>query len=500
MQQRGLPIAYMVTCGNMAQTSQAQIALELLDEPRVSAIGLHIEGFGDIAAWHRVAAKAHAQNVPMVAIKVGASEQAQEATISHTASLAGSDAGADALLRRLGIGRAHDLPSFLEALKLLHVVGRLDAPMLSSISCSGGEASLVADMAQTRGVTFPPLSGAQTQALTDALGPMVALANPLDYHTYIWRDAEAMTAAWAPMAAPHIGLTCIIVDYPHTDASDWDCATQAALAVRAQTGRAVAMVATLPELMPSDIAQQLIAGGVVPMHGLSEALNAAEIACFAQGFDPVAPLPGGAVEASCVLTETEAKFALSGYDLDLPRRVEAARDDVMYAASGLMAPLALKGVGLAHKSDVGAVKLNLDAGQLDRAVEDMPGERFLIEEMVSNGVAELLIGVTRDPAHGLLLTLGAGGVMTEVWQDSTSLLMPVRAEDVAQALSRLKVAKLLDGFRGNPPASRPAIVAAVMAVQAYVMDHHAELGEVEINPLICTPTRAVAVDALIRKG
>ncbi|MEL6806603.1 MAG: CoA-binding protein, partial [Pseudomonadota bacterium] len=103
MQKRGLPIAYMFTCGNMAQTSQAQIAMSLMDDARITAIGLHIEGFGDLRHWEALAAKAHDKGIPLIALKVGASDQAKHATVSHTASLAGSDAGAQAVLDRLGI-------------------------------------------------------------------------------------------------------------------------------------------------------------------------------------------------------------------------------------------------------------------------------------------------------------------------------------------------------------------------------------------------------------
>lgn len=137
MQKRGLPIAYMMACGNMAQTSQAEIASALIDDPRVTAVGLHIEGFKDIREWEALAAKAYSKGIPLVALKVGASEQAQAATVSHTASLAGSDAGAQALLDRLGIPRLSALPDFLETLKLLHCYGPLPGGRIASISCSG---------------------------------------------------------------------------------------------------------------------------------------------------------------------------------------------------------------------------------------------------------------------------------------------------------------------------------------------------------------------------
>ena len=492
MQQRALPIAYMVACGNMAQTSQAQIALDLLDDPRVTAIGLHIEGFGDTGAWFDLAQKAHAKGVPLIALKVGASDQAQHATVSHTASLAGSDAGADALLRRLGIGRVHDLPTFLETLKLLHCNGPLDAPTLSSVSCSGGEASLAADTVLGGSMRFPPLEEGQKQALKKALGPMVALSNPLDYNTYVWRDTEAMTAAWLPMAAPHIGLTLLIVDYPHTDASDWVCATDAAIAVRQKSGRPVAVVATLPELLPLGVARQLMDAGVTPINGLSEAIAAAGIAAHLCPPSPVAPLFAGADRTGVTLSEADAKAALAEHGVNVPRHV----CDVA-AAAALNAPMAVKGTGFAHKSEAGAVSLNVTHAELSRVVAEMPGSSVLIEEMVQGCVAEMLVGVVRDPAHGFVLTLGAGGVLTELLQDTVSLLVPAREADVKQALLRLKCYKLLTGFRGKPAANVDALVASVMAVQAYVVAHADAISEVEINPMMCTPTAAIAADALI---
>ncbi len=499
MQQRGLPIAYVIACGNMAQTSQAQIAHELLDDPRVTAIGLHIEGFGDLTAWHDLAVKARSKGVPLVALKVGRSDQAQQAAVSHTASLAGSDAGASALLARLGIGRVADLPTFLETLKLLHMVGPLDAATLSSISCSGGEASLAADTAEGSGIAFPPLTEVQRGALGRALGPMVALGNPLDYHTYVWRDVEKMTAAWLPMAADHIGLTMIIVDYPHTDASDWICATKAALAVRAQSGRPVAVVATLPELMPADVAETLMAGGVVPMCGLSEAVAAAAIAAQIGATDEAMVLLPGADRDAELVDEGAAKAALETFGVAVPKGAQVVEIDALeQAAANLNGPLVLKVTGLAHKSEAGGVRLGLSPSAVGAAAREMPQGGYLLEEMVQDAVAELLVGVLRDPAHGFVLTLGAGGVLTELWQDTASLLVPARAEAVEDALRSLRIWPMIEGYRGKPAADLNAIVAAVMAVQDYVIANADRVSEVEINPLMCTPDAAVAVDALLR--
>jgi len=497
MQQRALPVAYAITCGNMAQTDQAQIAMALLDDPRVTAIGLHVEGFGNIRAWEEMAQKAWGRGVPLVALKVGASDQARQATVSHTASLAGSDAGAQALLDRLGIPRLHSLPDLLETLKLLHVHGHLSGTRIASISCSGGEASLMADMAQGTGLTFPALTSAQSAQLRGALGPMVALANPLDYHTYIWRDADAMARAWGAMTGDGIDMTLSIVDYPRTDPTDWACATEAALAARKDTGRPFGMVATLPELMPFETAHDLAAGGVVPFMGLGEALAAVQAAALRQAPHTLPVTLGPGCDGATVLTEDTAKDALAEHGLIVPVRQALRAGET---ADAFSEPVAVKGLGLAHKTEAGAVHLNVEPADIARVGATIGTERVLVEEMVGNAVAELLIGVTHDPAHGFVLTIGAGGVLTELMQDTVSLLLPVTADDVTSAMERLKSAPLLRGYRGAPAANTEAVMQAVLAIQSYVLAHLDTVSEVEVNPLICTPDRAVAVDALIRKA
>ena len=507
MQRRGLPVAYVVTCGNMAQTGQAAIARTLLDDDRVTAIGLHVEGFRDLRDWEALAGAARARGVPLVALKVGRSTQAQAATVSHTASLAGQDAGAAALMQRLGIARVDTLATFLETLKLCHVCGPLASNRVASISCSGGEASLMADLGAARGLVFPPLGPVQTAALRDALGPRVALANPLDYNTYAWRDTATMTRAWAALMAPDLALTFTVVDYPRDDRcdpADWRCATDAAKAARAETGRCVAVVASLPELMPEAVAAELMAAGVAPLSGMAEALDAAAAAAWlGAARETAAPvLLPGPVRPARSLGEAASKALLAGYGLDLPRRAEAGSPEAAAdAASGIGFPVALKGQGFDHKTEAGVVALGLgSAADVLVAARAMPADRFLAEEMIVGAVAEVIVGVVKDPAHGFVLTLGAGGVLAELLEDRVCLLVPASEAAVTAALGRLKVARLLAGWRGKPAGNCDAVVAAVMAVQRLVMDRADRIEEVEVNPLIVTPTRAVAVDALIREA
>ncbi|MGV6849324.1 MAG: acetate--CoA ligase family protein, partial [Marinibacterium sp.] len=180
--------------------------------------------------------------------------------------------------------------------------------------------------------------------------------------------------------------------------------------------------------------------------------------------------------------------------------VVAPADTAAQAVQNLTPPFAVKGVGLAHKSEHGAVRLGVAAQDLAEVARSIGTKDVLIEEMAPNGIAELLIGVTRDPAHGYVLTLGAGGVLTEILRDTVSVLVPSSRSAIRAALDRLACAPLLAGYRGKPGVDIDAILDAVDAVQNYVIANAATVDEVEFNPLICSADGVVAVDALIRKA
>ena len=505
MQTRGLPFAYVIAGGNQAQTDQAEIGTMLLEDERVTALGLHVEGIGDVRRFEAMARTAKALGKPIVALKVGASKQAQAATVSHTASLAGSAAGARALLARLGIAQAESLPVFLETLKLLHVTGPLASNRIASMSCSGGEASLIADTALSTRLEFPALSARQCADLAKVLGHKVALANPLDYHTYIWRDGPALTACFTAMMQGDLGLGMVILDMPHADRCDrteWDSALEAVEAARQATRVPMAIVSTLPENMPEEVSDRLVANGVAPLAGIQEALAAIDIAAQLGKPRPEVPplIVPGPDGPSFVIAEADAKSALAAHGLNIPRGARAASpQEAEEAARKIGFPLILKGEGMTHKTEIGAIALDLrDAAAVGREARGMKTAGYLVEEMVTGTVAELLVGVVADPAHGFVLTLGAGGTMTEILDDVTSLLLPVTEEDVHAALDRLRIAPLLAGYRGAPAVDSSGIASAVLAVQDYVIVNAGVVREVEVNPLLATSTRAVAADALIR--
>ncbi len=505
MHTRALPIAYLMTAGNQAKVSMADLARFVLADPRVTALGLHIEGLGDPNEFLQLAQEAHAMGKGIVVIKVGASDQAQAATISHTASLAGSAAGASAIFERLGIAQVQDLTTFMDALMLLHHVGPLNGDRVATISCSGGEASLMADLGQAVGVEFPDLIPNQRDALRAALGDKVALANPLDYHTYIWGDGAAMGRCYAAMMLGAQDATILVVDFPRADRcsqSAWDCVIEGVEYAHAQSDRVLILAASLAENMPEHVAERLGRLGVPCLNGLRESLEAVKAAAsVGQGIQNDQPLwIATQSDTSVTLSEAEAKAALAYSGLTVPAARVVSLDEIDNQGD-FPFPAVLKAQGLAHKSDAGGVALNLTSlDAVKSAAQNMGRDSFLMEQMITGAVCEILIGVVADPAHGFVLTLAAGGVMTEILKDSTPLVLPVTPQDVTQAFQRLKIAPILNGYRGQPAVDMTTLVDAVMSVQTYVQQNMNDVLEVEINPIIATPTTAIAVDALIRRA
>ncbi len=496
MQKRGLPLAYVACLGNAAQVGLAELAEALLADDRVTALGLYVEGIGDAAAFAEVVARAREVGKGVVVLKAGRSEAGRAAAVTHTASLAGEAAVSSAYLAQAGAGEVASLPELVETLKILHAHGPIRAERLVSVSCSGGEAGLMADAAEMAGVVLPPIPEAQEARLSAALGPLVTIANPLDYQTFIWGDglrmAEVFTAAVESMDA---GL--FVLDLPRADrcsTASYDCVFEALQAARLTTGRPIFAVASLHDSVDEAVAARFAGIGVVPLQGLAEslaAIRAASVPAARAGWRPVPVSGGGGV----VLDEAAGKALLAAAGIVVPRGVRADRLEALDAGA-LAPPFALKGLGIAHKSEAGAVRLGL-AG-IDGLAE-MPGvSGYLLEEMVAGGVAEVLVGARRDPVCGVALTVGLGGVEAELLADTVTLIAPVTRDEIGAAFRRLRLWPRLDGYRGRPKADIAAAVDVAFRVQEMLLNDPA-LSEVEINPLIVKETGAVAADALVRK-
>lgn len=508
MQQRAVPIAYVITTGNQAQQDLASVAMALLDDERVTAIGFHIEGFRNIATFEHFAQAANKKGVPIAAIKVGASDEAQLATQSHTASVAGSQAGAMALLNRFGIVCLNTLPELLETLKLLHVYRGLPGGRLASMSCSGGEASLIADAVHRHPLlSLPAIPEATAATLSEHLGPHVFKVNPLDYHTDIWRNRDAMSTVFSAMMGEPYDLTLLVLDFPRQDRCDdvdWLIAIEAAIDAKKSTAERIAIIASLVENLPEQHARTFMAHGIAPLMEFDVVL--ASMAAILKTGAPASlnvwlPRVNNPYIDSILVDEAAAKQALAVHGVSVPaHQVVHSAHEAQIASASLTGPWVLKGLGSAHKSEQGLVALNLTSGEAVRAAAEAMSthaSRWLLEAMVADVVVELLVGVVHDPAHGFVLTLGSGGVLTELLSDTVSLLMPVGSREITSALETLKVYPLMTGYRGKPGCNVAAIVTQVLALQTFVEHHQTSVVEVEINPLLCTTSVAIAADALL---
>ena len=497
MQARGLPVAYVACLGNAAQVGLAELASALLADERVTALGLYVEGIGDAAAFAALAEAAARVGKGIVCVKSGKTELSQQAAASHTASLAGGGAASSAFLRQAGVAEVATLDALIETLKIFHVHGPRIGPRLCSLSCSGGEAGLVADMAAPAGLAFPSVPAPVAGRLAEILGPIVTISNPLDYHTFIWGDGPRTTNVFATMLSAY-DAGIFIIDPPRPDRCDpssFAPALAAIEAAQAQTGIPAFPVASLPENLDEDLAIAMIGRGLCPLMGLAAALpalKAAQRPDAVPGWQPLPPLPP---RATSLLDEAQSKARLAAAGIAVPKAVLASDlAGLSRAVAALAGPFALKGLGFAHKTEAGAVRLGLASleGQ-----GEMPGAKgYLAEEMVTGVVAELLVGLRRDPVYGATVTLGFGGVMAELLADTATLVLPVTEAEVAAALAGLRLWPMLDGYRGRPKADVGAVIAAVMALQA-MMAGDDRLEEIEINPLMVREAGAVAADAVI---
>ena len=513
MQRRGIEFAYVITVGNRTCIALDEYIDYLLTDERVTAIGLHLESIDRVHEFSASALRAVAKGVPIVAIKTGRSEKGAKLNVSHTASLAGEDRLYDALFDRVGVARALTVPQFLETLKFVSTVGALPAKTVGSMSCSGGEASLAADAADALGLDMPPLSEESEKGLHEVLGPKVPLSNPLDYHTYIWGDYEELTDCFSTMLGNGYACTMLVIDYPTPEGADtsaWELAERALAAAIKNTNERAVIVSSIPETMPQAARDRLLAAGIAPMQGIEDCLFAIRAAARiglarakAATIQPVMKFPELAGEPR-MLDEWASKQELERAGIPVPRGTRCTAEETTKAAEQIGYPVVLKAVSaeLAHKSEAGAVAVNLaDKQAVAAATERMATQfdSFLVEKMAAPIVAELIVGLSRDPDFGLTLLIGAGGTLVELVDDAASLLLPATEEDIRNAIESLRVAKLINSYRGGTAGDLDATVQTIRQIADYAVAMADRLVELDVNPLVVQPSGAVAVDALIRQ-
>ena len=514
MQSSGLPIAYMFTLGNQTNTNIADIIHAMLDDSRVNAIGLHIEGISDIKSFDIAAKRALMMKIPIITIKSGKTKASAKIALSHTSSLTGSDELYNALFERLGIARVETVPEFLETLKLINVLGVIEHGGVASMSCSGGEAGMMADLIDGLEINFPSLTSSHKAKVKKTLNDYVEVDNPLDYHTFIWGDRKRTSECFSAMMSGQFAATMLLLDWPKSKKSeqkDWDATLFALSDALSGTNEKAIVLASMADCMPKRIIEECLSLGIAPMVGLDVCLKALNHSykigrAFSSNSSPDLEVLRNSSEhkSKQQLTEYQGKQLLKKYGVTIPMGclVENVTEAIK-AAEEISFPVTLKvsGEKLAHKTELNGVRLNIqNVKTLKEACDDLfkISPELLIEKMIESPICELIIGMDYDPTFGKHIIVGGGGVYVELLQDSSVLMLPVSREDIRQALSNLKVFKLLEGFRGGMKGDIEAVIDSVMSVIELIRTNAVE--ELDINPLLVLKGSdgVVAADTLIK--
>ncbi len=557
---RAVGFTLAVSSGQELVTAAPAYLEYALDLPQTRVLALVLEALRDAAGMHRVLARAAGRGLPVVLLSAGGSPAGREMVAAHSGALAGSDDGWEALARAYGVHRVGDLQEMTDTLELFALRAGRGAPPpgrpggIATVHDSGLERAHVTDLAHELGVRFADIGEATRARLAELLDPGLAPANPLDAWGTGAGTRELFAGCLRALAEDEsVAAVVLAVDLvPELDGDD--SYRLAVLDAARRTGKPVAVMSNLAGAIDRDAAALLRGGGVAVLEGTRSGLlalrhlldhlrrQAAEQpggASKADGSpgeaagspgeaagspgeadgrpdrsagagraagataDPGRRHRGRALLAQAGQTGAAQLALLREYGIPVTRAERATSPAAALAAAGRIGyPVVLKTdqPGLAHKTDAGGVVLGLRTpADLAAAYADVAvrlGPAVLVCETAPPGT-ELALGITRDPALGPLVVVGAGGTLVELLADRAVALPPLTEPQAAALLGELRVAALLAGARGAPPADLRAVVRAIVAVAELAADLGDEVEALDVNPLICGPRGAIAADALV---
>ena len=385
---------------------------------------------------------------------------------------------------------------------------------------------MLADCADREGLIFDPPDEATQRTLRQWLPEIATVGNPLDYTTPLWGHEKTLEKVFATALAPGYDAALLVQDYPPPELGEdrpyYQADARAFMRAIAKASIPAAICSGLPENLDIETQQTLIGQGVAPLQGIGEATAAIRAAAVfgeaqhkrKQGGDHFIPSCHPVEGKPQFLDEWQGKQLLLAHEIAVPPGRLCTSHDAAEAARQIGFPVALKLVNpeLPHKSDHGIVRLGLcdsdDIGAISQEVISLGSQalghpaddRILIEQMADGLIAELLVGIQNDRHFGLVMTIAGGGTLVELMADSATVLLPAEPRDFANALSTLKVMKLLSGYRGRAQADLDELVQTLMKIGAMALALADTLIDMDINPLWVTEHGSIAVDALIRLG
>jgi acetate---CoA ligase (ADP-forming) len=520
----GASVSHVFSAGNQCDVDVADLVAYLADDPHCDAIACAFEGLAHPQRLLEAAQLAWSAGKPLLVNKIATGELGAQAAVSHTGTLAGSDAAYRAAFERAGMIVIEDFESLMEAAAFFSKAPAPKARGVAVVATSGGAAIMAADKAEARGIPLPQPSDPVRRVLEEHIPDFGSARNPCDVTAQVvnnpqslWACGEALMsdeaygalvmpqpvafdfhkpriAALSEMSKRHGKITCNVL------ISAW---LQGPGSLEAEIDPHVALFRSMDRCFATLAAwqhrEQIRATGPRILERLSDPTAASRAASLLDN------------ASGPTLTEREAKAVLAAYGVPVvTEKLVNTAAEAVEAAALLGYPVALKveSPDLPHKTEAGVIRLNVRSDEeVSRAYAEVvanarkavPPARIngvLVQPMIPTGV-EIVVGARIDPLFGPLIVAGLGGTFVELLKDTAVELAPVTRPEAQAMLQRLKGAAILRGFRGSEPVDVEHLAGIICRLSELAADHRERIGELDVNPLICAGQRIIAVDALI---
>lgn len=509
MKSAEMKYSFAISAGNSAMVQMEDYLNFLIDDSNTKVIALYLEGVKNPHKFEACLQKAMEKKKPVVILKAGRSPKGQATAASHTGSMAGSDKTYDAVFEKFGVIRADDMQDLRSTASLLATLRVLPKkPAFSAMCLSGGETAVSADTGFLHGIEYPDFSEATLKKLNDMLPDFATPRNPLDMTAALCYDADAFASGVTTvMSDPSIemGLVGLTISDKVTVSNDimFEGIRRAFEQI---PDKPLAVMSFMEAARNKELVERFQNAGIPVLPTTKYGFRALQHLQDFISHDTIKrearlAIPEAHSANTRALSEYESKKLLAdnGVPVDLGY-IAKTKAEVKEYAEKIGYPLVMKveSNDILHKSDVGGVMLNIKSLEqaeeaydkiLANAAQHAPNAKIngiLMQKMLKAGT-EMIIGLNSDPQFGPMLLVGMGGVFVEVFKDAALYPVPLNHDEALHMLQSLKSFKLLNGYRGNPPADIEALTDMMVKISDFAYRKKDTLKELDMNPLFVYP-------------
>ncbi|MGQ0848500.1 MAG: acetate--CoA ligase family protein [Actinomycetota bacterium] len=508
---RGLRFNLAVSTGNELVTTMDEYVTDALRRPSTAVVGMFLEAIRNVPGMEAALAAASEADLPVVALKVGRTDEARRAVATHTSALAGDYDTFAAFAAAYGVHLVESMDEMTDTLELFSSRRRAAPGALAAVHDSGGERSLLIDIAHRTGVPLTRLADSTRQQLSGLLDPGLEAENPLD----AWgtgRDANRIFTESLKVLAgdPGVGVLAFAVDLTTEDSPE-DGYVKVPIEAAQLTAKPLVLLSNLGSAVDPDHAARIQVAGIPVLRGTDTGLRAIRHLFDHRDQRGLSPVAVGQPPAALadwrsrlrpgsMLDEHSSLRLIADFGIQtIPSYLIANLREAVSAAELSPYPVALKISGISHKSESGGVRLGIrNRQELEAAFIDLAslGRSMVVQPMAPAGI-ELSLGLIADRQYGPVIVIASGGVLVEVLQDKVTALAPLDLARAEAMINRLSIRRLLDGHRGRPAIHLQALLDAIVLFSSMSIHLAGSVASIDVNPLIAHPDGVVAVDALV---